>query len=807
MPSRRYLLTALAGTSALVLPAVAVAQTATVPVPAPTTDAATDTGDIIVTAQKREESLQSVPISIQALSGKRLDELQVRNFQDYVQFLPSVSFARGSTGVPGNVSTSFRGIATDAGLVASATLPTVGIYLDEQPVTSIVGSLDIHAYDIARVEALAGPQGTLYGASAEAGVIRIISNKPDTTKFSAGVDLEANQIFRGGAGGMAEGFVNVPLVKDRVALRAVGWYNHTGGYIDSIRRSRTFASSGITQTSLVGDDLNSSDVYGLRAQLGIELDDNWTVTPSINYQKSTWDGPYRSDDDKAGVLKVAHFYPEFGRDEFYQAGATIAGRIADFDITYAGYYMDRRFASQNDYSDYGFYYDAIAGSGAGVVDNAGKLIDPSQLFNNNRHSTKLSQEFRVASPRDARFRILAGLFYQRQTELGEDDYLTPNFATRLSVPGRPGQVWLTRQNRVDRDYAAFGQADFDVTDKLTITGGVRAYKFDNDLVGFYGVNTTYFGTGVRQCLGPKTGPYGVGVAVVPGTPCTNLGVLNADGTISPKRSKGDGFTYKGSATYTFDPDHLVYATVSSGFRPGGINRGGAAAPFDADKLTNYEIGSKNSFLDRRVTLNITAFNEEWKNVQVTYAPPGSAGVAVITNAGGARSRGVEGDVAWRDPSGFSLTANATYVDAKLTAPLFTGGTTPTAAAGTRLPLTPRFKGSVIGRYEFDTGSWRSHVQGSAAYIGDRIATLPTADSAKLGISRAYTQIDASIGARRNGTTVEIYLRNLNDVRGEQSRSAQCNINYCGPSKFDPVGEIYRIYNQPRTIGIRFGQKF
>lgn len=116
----------------------------------------------------------------------------------------------------------------------------------------------------------------------------------------------------------------------------------------------------------------------------------------------------------------------------------------------------------------------------------------------------------------------------------------------------------------------------------------------------------------------------------------------------------DGLTYRANATYKFDRDHLVYGTVWSGFRPGGINRGGAAAAFDADKLTNYEIGTKNSFLDRRVTLNVTAFWEDWKDAQVTYAPPGSFGVAVITNAGGARSRGIEGDVSWRDPSGSRL---------------------------------------------------------------------------------------------------------------------------------------------------------
>ncbi len=794
---KRAFVTALIASSGLSMPYQALAQTAD----------DSNANEIVVTAQKREESLQAVPLSIVALTDKRLQDLQVRNFPDYVQFLPSIAFSRGSTGVPGNISLSFRGIATDGGLIGSGTLPTVGIYLDEQPITSITGSLDIHAYDIARVESLAGPQGTLYGASAQSGVLRIITNKPDPSKFAAGVDLEANKILRHGAGGTVEGFVNVPLVADRIALRAVGWYVHTGGYIDSIQRSRTFRSSGITQTSLTGNDLNSSDVVGLRAQLGIDLDDNWTVTPSAVYQKTTWDGPFRSDDDKAGVLKVGHFFDEFGRDEFYQLGSTITGKVANFDVTYAGYYMNRAFSSQNDYADYGFYYDAIAGSGAYVVDNAGRLIDPSQLYINNRKTTKLSQEFRVASPRDARFRVIAGLFYQRQTELGEDNYLTTNFATRLSVPGRPGQVWLTRQNRIDRDYAAFGQFDFDLTDKLTITGGLRAYKFDNTLVGFFGVNTTFFGTGVRQCLGPKTGPFGVGVAVVDGTPCTNLGILNADGTISPKRSKGDGFTYRANATYKFDDNHLIYATVSSGFRPGGINRAGTAAPFDADKLTNYEIGTKNSFFDRRVTLNLTLFQGDWKDVQVTFQAPGGSGVAQITNAGGARARGIEGDLAWRDPSGFSLIANGTYVDAKLTTPLFTGKPTPSAPAGTKLPLTPTFKGSLTARYEFDTGSWRSHVQTAVSYIGDRTRTLPVADSRKLGISPAYTQIDASIGATRGGTTFELYVRNLNDVRGEQSRSAQCNINYCGPSSFDPVGEIYRNYNQPRTIGLRYGQRF
>ena len=781
--------------------------------PAPAADPQAEaSSEIIVTAQKRDQRLQDVPISIQALTNARIEQLHVARFEDYVRYLPSVAYSTGSTGIPGNTSVSFRGIATDAGLIPAGTLPTVGVYLDEQPITSISGTVDAHIYDIARIEALAGPQGTLYGASSEAGTIRIITNKPDASKFSASYDLELNQIFKGGFGGSAEGYVNMPIVADRVALRVVGWYNHIGGYIDNVFRARTFPTSRIVQTNqaTVGDDLNEVDTFGARAQLGIDIDDNWTITPSINAQKTTWDGSFQSDDDKVGELKTAHFFPEFGRDEWYQAGATITGRIADFELTYAGYYMDRTRFEQNDYADYGFFYDLVAGSGAGVVDNAGRLIDPSQVNRNRADLTKHSQELRLASPQTERFRGLVGVFYQRQTLRDQNDYITPGFADRLSVPGRPGQVWLTLQERFDRDYAVFGQADFDVTDRLTLTGGLRGYKFDNSLVGFFGVNTTYFGTGVRQCLGRAGGggPFGVGVAVVDGTPCTNVGVLNSDGSISPRRSKGDGVTWRLNASLKPDDDHLIYATASTGFRPGGINRAVFTDPaFGEDRLYNYEIGTKNSFADGALTLNLTAFYLDWKDVQVTFQAPGGSGVAQITNAGGARSKGLEGDFAWIMTPGLTLRGAATYVDAKLTSALFTGAATPAAPKGQRLPLTPQFKGNLIGRYEWALGNYDAHFQVAAAHTGSSNPVIVTRDLAKTGKLRAYTTVDASAGVRRGNMSFEIYGRNLTDARGQKSRAARCNINFCGPSSADPVGEVYNIYIVPRSVGVRFGQRF
>ena len=375
------------------------------------------------------------------------------------------------------------------------------------------------------------------------------------------------------------------------------------------------------------------------------------------------------------------------------------------------------------------------------------------------------------------------------------------------MPGRPGQVWLTKEQRIDRDKAVFGQFEVDATSQLTLTAGARAYKFDNSLVGFYGVNTSFFGTGVRQCLGTQAGPYGFGEAVVPGTPCTNLGVLNSDGSISPKRSTGNGTTWRLNAAYKLSPGHLLYATASTGFRPGGINRAGTAAPFGADHLTNFEIGSKNELLDRHLTLNVTAFVEDWKDVQVTYEAPGGSGVAQITNAGGARTRGLEGDLTWRAENGLSVNAAVTVVHAALTTPLYTGSTTPSAPDGQKLPLTPRFKGSSTLRYEFPVGATQAHVQLAGAYVGERNAVLVAADQQRTGVLPGYFSLDAAAGGAKGNATYELFVRNVTDSRGQQSRAAECNIHYCGPSSADPVGEIYRIYTQPRTIGIQFGQKF
>ena len=347
--------------------------------PAMAQDANDDT--IIVTAQKREEDLQDVPMSIQALGEERLEDLNVSSFNDFAQYLPSLSYQ--SIG-PGFARTFMRGVASGDNGNHSGPLPSVGIYLDEQPVTTITGALDIHVYDIARVEALAGPQGTLYGASSLAGTVRIITNQPDPDAFSAGFSLEGSSISDGGLSGGAEGFINVPL-SNRAAIRLVAWNEHDGGYIDNVQGTRTYptcdagpndGSCTIDNAGIAQDDYNTLDTYGARAALRIELNDSWTITPTIMAQDQRSEGIFAFDPN-VGDLAVTHFLPESAHDSWYQAALTINGTIGNLDLVYAGAYMRRAVDSESDYSDYSFFYDTLAGYY--MYDESGALYtDPSQ---------------------------------------------------------------------------------------------------------------------------------------------------------------------------------------------------------------------------------------------------------------------------------------------------------------------------------------------------------------------------------------------------------------------------------------------
>ncbi|MEO6255531.1 MAG: TonB-dependent receptor, partial [Sphingomicrobium sp.] len=711
-----------------------------------------DSTEIVITAQKREENLQDVPISVQAIGTRRLDQLNISNFEDYTKQLPSVSF---QTLAPGATVVYMRGVATGGDGNHTGSLPSVGSYLDEQPITTIGGTLDVHIYDIARIESLAGPQGTLYGASSEAGTIRIITNKPELGVTAGRIDGEFNSVAHGGMGGSLEGMINLP-VSENIAFRAVAFYQRDAGYIDNVFGERTYCGDTIfgddpdnpgeqiavgcvrngihkDNANFIKKNFNTNRVYGGRAALKIDLDDNWTITPTIMHQNQKSNGVFFYD-PAVGELDTQRFRKEPSKDKFTQVALTIEGKIGSFDVTYAGAYMDRPTFGISDYTDYSDAYDAYYEGHGGIAyylyyqDNAGNQVDPTQYISGGNHFKKMSHELRIASPQDKPFRVIAGAFYQRQANDILQEYHVDNLADDLSVNGRPGLIWLTKQDRVDRDYALFGEASFDLTPQITLTGGGRYYKFDNTVFGFagYGRNPAYFQgasgnpapnaagssrTGVAQCFTVSGDSLrdsqlnGTDLeflldGVLSGTPCINVGRFE-NGKIKPKQSKDNGFTYRFNGTWKPHDGLMLYATWSKGFRPGGINRQPGLAGYNPDFLINYELGWKTTF--GPVRWNGAVYHQKWQKFQFSFL--GESSLTVVQNGRDARINGIETDFNYvRD--GLTLNAAAAYTDAKTKGNIcnFAFGNAQcsgldangdpdfvAAPSGTRLPVTPKLK--------------------------------------------------------------------------------------------------------------------
>jgi outer membrane receptor protein involved in Fe transport len=812
-----------------------------------------DETEIVITATKREQYLQDVPQSVQVLGTRRLDQLNISNFEQYTAQLPSVSYNISQSG---GAVVYMRGVATGGDGNHSGSLPSVGVYLDEQPVTTVGGALDVHIYDIARIESLAGPQGTLYGASSEAGTIRIITNKPDLSGTYGRVDGEVNKVDHGDAGGKLEGMINVPLTS-HIAFRGVAFWQRDAGFIDNIPASRTYCGDAIrdpvthkiigcvhngisvNNQRFVDDNINGVTNYGGRAALKIDLDENWTVTPTIMHQYYKQDG-FFGFAPVYGDLNAERFRgDEYRKDQFTQAALTVEGKIADFDLTYAGAYLNHPTYSVGDYTDYTDAYDNIYESKGGLAnyeyfyDNAGSPIDPRQYIVGSEHFKKMSHELRLATPADWRARALIGAFYQDQKNHIYQNYKVDGLADELSVNGWPGTVWLTLQDREDKDWALFGEGEFDVTPQLTLIAGGRLFRYDNTLFGFAGFgknpafgegdgegfppppNAIGASSGYRRCLtvnglqllDDEDSPLASGG--VSGTPCTNVGNV-VDGRAVPRRSKGDGFTHRLSARYKPAEHLMFYATWSNGFRPGGINRQPNAPAWDPDYLTNYELGWKTQF--GPVTWNGAFYHQLWKKFQFSFL--GENSLTVTANGRDATINGVETDVSYVH-GGLTLNAAAAYTDAKTKGAICNSVEDPTPDCsaeddwivtpdGSRLPVTPKFKGTATARYSWPVWTGKAHVQGSLTYQGSAGVDIRkdidgegTNPNDVLGRLHSSTLVDLFLGYDWSNYTAELFLTNVFDERNELARFTACSV----------CTVAYVLPGRPRTIGLRLGARF
>jgi outer membrane receptor protein involved in Fe transport len=785
--------------------------------------------EVVVSAQKRTESLQNVPLSITALGTQQLQDLHVQNFDDYIQYLPSVAIK--TTG-PGQDKIYMRGVASGGDGVHDGTVPSVGVYLDEQPVTTIQGVLDIHIYDIARVEALAGPQGTLYGASSEAGTLRIITNKPEFDVLKGAYDIQANDLAHGRPGYTAEGYINIPI-NSAAAIRLVGWYERDGGYIDNVPGSLTYPATYANGAPGAGFTLNNGptpsnpapntrytgtaksayndvETVGARAALRIALGDHWTITPTVQGQELTSNGVPAMEMTKSvpgypglyptlGDLEVQHFNPEHQTDDWTQATLTIEGNISDFDLTYAGGYLHRNSTQLSDYADYSLAYQIAYTRGPKYfTDNAGNPISPTQQIKDTDGYKMYSHELRVSTPKDFPVHATFGAFTELQTDAYIQNYAIPGLNDAQSVTQWPGTWYLTDQREVRRDYAGFGEVTWDATSHISLLGGLRYYKYVNSSQGFSG-----FQTSETACANPTLrDPYS-------GGPCQNRFSV----------ATGSGVTPKFTATYKFDDQRLVYATVSKGFRPGGTNTFGPQ--YQSDTLQNYEVGWKTSWLGNTLRVNGAIFQEDWKDFQFSY--PGQYGIIETKNAGGARIRGIETSIDWAATSSLTFGGGFSLLNPILTVPYckypdqnggiqtatcfnYASGTPVAqpygAPAGQQLPTTPKFKGNLTTRYNLPlVGEWQANVKGSLVYQSAVWADLRTAQREALGQQPAYALVDASIGAEKGGLEVELFVNNAFDRLAENYRYTECSATVCGAQA------VYANVYKPRLIGVKFAQKF
>lgn len=732
-----------------------------------------NSGDIIVTASKQGAStLLKTPASIQAILGDELQKQGVAGFQDVAGKIPGLAVQDLG---PGDRKYVIRGIS-------SAGASTTGVYYDEAVVSGSNANdgggfqSDIRLYDLDRVEVLRGPQGTLYGAGSMSGTIRFITKKPNLKDFGGYVTGEVSTTRHGGTNYNANGALNLPIAEDVAALRLVAWRIDDSGFIDQIR----VGAGNPNPTGLVRD-INNDEVLGGRASLRIQPTDALTIDASFTSQHAESNGSSR--------------YTPAGVTAFLVAGApTIQGcDLCNTDVSRSPRSDDIKVysltlnyqtdfgtftATTNQYNrDFLYNIDQTAILALVGVNRSGEAFE--------RNSRKLnSSEIRFASDFDSPLNFVIGGFRQHEKAFLDVALLATNadgrpigaFSSLTSqdaflYPG-VGSTYFGRQDRRDNlQYAAFGEATFTVNEQLKLTGGARYFHETLDGVQ---IVTHPFG--------------GFPPNVTDGTPLVN-----------PTQKNGK-VTFKLNGSYTFNPNLLIYATASQGFRSGGLNPQSFVEPvppsFGPDTLWNYEAGIKGRLFGRALEYQINAFLIDWKDIQVQQVTKTAAG-HYIGNAGNARVKGLEFELTARPIEYLRLNFAGSLQDAKLTegATDFQKANDPTLGlTGDRLPDVAPFQFALGLDYTAPIfGDWQGTFATDLAYQGKRHAYF---ESNPFDITlRAYSLVNLRLGISNDVWSATAFARNLFDKRAQLSA-----IN----SNQDPYAFITA---RPRTIGVNVTRNF
>jgi iron complex outermembrane recepter protein len=729
--------------------------------------------DVEVTAQKRTEAVSEIPASVTVLGGPLLEQQRADDLQDLLPLVPGLSLTSDQ---PGFTRITLRGINT--GGVAS----TVGVYFDDVPFGSSSGLAnaaiaagDFDTFDIARVEVLRGPQGTLYGASSVGGVLKYVPNRPSTERFEARFLGSAESVDHGDPGYSLTGMVNVPL-GEKAAVRATGFFRFDSGFIDSIGNnpipSLTNPAINVVGGTLVADGLNSLDRFGGRLAALFKPSDKLSVNLGVQLQDLNSDASSSVDADPVSLQPLnsspvqSRYQSEFSDTKYriyngtldWNLGAASLESVTSYGTFESDFHTDLAIATQLTGGP------PLASLVTALFGNASSR-PLSSVLPQTTSTDKFTQELRLVSPKGKSLDWLVGAYYTNEDSAIKQQIVAVEAGTETVAAGIPTLADVALDSTYE-ELAGFANATWHVTARLDLALGGRASH--NKQVAS------------QLSDGPLVG-----------------GLTRFDDV----KSSESPFTFSVAPRFQTGKSSSLYARVATGFRPGGPNVLPPGAPADvprtygSDSLTSYELGLKaGGGSGEKFSLDVSTYYLDWESIQLLTV---SNGFGINANGGTAASKGFELAASVFPAKGLALSLNSAYTDAKLTQ-----DTDPVVGGkdGDPLPYVPKWSFALSGDYEWTVkGSSRAYVGATVGYTGERTVQFNNrAADASIRQAESFTSLDLRTGLYRGRWSVELYGRNLTNEMGVTS------IGTAGPL---PHGALALGLIRPRTIGLSVGTRF
>jgi iron complex outermembrane receptor protein len=705
--------------------------------------------EVLVTAEKRQERLQDVPVPVTVLDAATLTENNQNRIQDYFATVPGLTLTTGTLSGGGTQTLAIRGVISTA-----ASNPTVGVTIDDVPYGSSqllgFGSVlfpDIDPASLKSIEVLRGPQGTLYGSSSIGGLIKFVTADPSTESASGRIQILGDNVQHGTSGYGLRGAVNIP-VSDALAIRASAFTRRDPGYIENIATGQ--------------HDVNQVDVSGGLFSALWRPSDSVSLKINAMLQDTHANGINAID---ANIDANNHLQPVFGDfkqkrlpgTESYRIkvrlySATLTAKLPGFDFTSISSFGD------NTYLD--------------ISDDSQAYGTPTSQRNNFR-TKKVTQEFRLSSNSGQKLDWLAGLFYTHENSRNDQTPSVADPVTGAVLAETADFYYPTTLS----EYAVFGDFTVHITD-----------RFDVQLGGRQSLNRQVYN---ETDSGPAISSYYPGYT----SPLVN----------PTEHVRGNAFTYLLTPQFKFSPNLMLYARLSSGYREGGANINAVInklpVTYAPDKTNNYELGVKGGLLDHALSFDASAYYITWKHIQIgLFDPVSYSGFNV--NGGNAKSQGLELSVQARPIKGLQIVAAASLNDAKLTqdlpanapgAVVYSQGV---AFAGDRLPYGSRLSGSLAVDQDIPlTDHLTGFVGGTLAYVGSREGEFASNPAQRLRYP-AYSTMDLRMGARFGLWTVNLFGNNVFNERG-----------IVGGGGNNAESPYFITFVQPFTIGLSVAKEF